>query len=120
MKVDSHNLRPEFINEWMRIKSEDLLGQYTSAVDTAASTEHLVTFAVDKMSHLAKRPDSSLATVFLLISELKDVSEAGRSFAMDCMVYCETEEGEGFSRALDDLRNEYEKLAPTLQVGASM
>ncbi len=64
------------------------------------------------MMHLPdddRRPDMALSTFFFFISEIVLVSNELRSFALDCMIYCETDTFDGTAKK-GTLEKEFDKI----------
>ena|ERR1700750_521074 len=114
MTIDLQAFHSGFHAELSRLLEENELGQNVDVLQNATSSASAFSDAFARLL-TARRPDSDLAKLFLALSELKAISAEARSFAIDCMVYCETDPQHGLSLLLDELRAMYVELAPTLQ-----
>lgn len=68
------------------------------------------------MQHLPadeQRPDKMLANYFFFISEITGITDEIQSFAVDCMVYCETDMYDGMVKR-ENIFSDFEKIKPLL------
>lgn len=108
----------DFHADMRRIFSRNALGRHLMTLCGATlQRRRLCTLLHYGMEHLPpdkRRPDDSMATYFLVVSELKVCPYPVRIFATKCMEYCESEALDGWSESLADLKRAYGILTRTM------
>lgn len=107
-----HSFREEFLS--LAADNPNLAYVVKALSAGRPGARELFEVAVRRLPGRGRRPDSSLAAYFLILSELKDIPEEARSFAIDAMVYCETDTDELVPRGYEALLWEFDEVRPLL------
>ena len=74
---------------------------------------HLFQYGIQHLpSDPVQHDDKEIGTFFLVVSELKDIPDEVRDFALDTMLYCEGSGGPNMS--YDERLKYYQKIKPIL------
>jgi len=90
-------VKASFVGDLNRILSEEALGRYEDQIReilcaSGGRADSLATYLFERLPEENSRPDRALATGFLVLSEMQDVSMQLRDLATDAMVYCEEDD----------------------------
>ncbi len=117
-KRETGKIFPDFRNEFAQLIRGRKFGRHAEFLLQHLGAEHLdvvalFRYGMDNLPDENHRPDTALASYFLCLSEIADLPDTASGFAVDAMVYCETDEYDGMSVTLAHLQTNYTKeIAP--------
>jgi hypothetical protein len=105
----------DFRAELRRILSGGALGRHLQALlrairDGDPNLGELLRYGMERLPPDDRRPDDSLASYFMVLSEFAHCSYELRIFATKCVEYCESDALDGWSESLPDLHAAYVAL----------
>jgi hypothetical protein len=102
----------DFRAELHRILSGGTLGPHIGTLlaavqDGRPNLRELLRYGMERLPSDDLRPDDTLATYFMVLSELGQCSRELRIFATKCVEYCESDALDGWSESLAELYATY-------------